>query len=279
MIKDTKFPFSIYRETGNGRIINTRCNKEAMEIVEVTHGEATVQIGTEIVDVSRGDILYIPPSMMFRLDSREAPATVRGISFDMSIIEENMHAFDSELFDMFYIQSKNKVTVFTDEHPVHNTLAALIDECYDEYSAREVCYMLPIRARIYLMMTALLRFYCGSKNELDRMIYHNVLRLRPVLNYIAENFADKIYVEKLSDMIGVSPDYFTKMFKESIGKTPIDYINAMRINYAMELLVTTDMPMADIADKIGFCNPNYFHKIFKQYMDMSPLAYRKSTKA
>lgn len=278
MIKDTKFPFSIYKETSEGRLVNVRCNKEAMEIVEVTHGEATVQIGTEVIEVSRGAILYVPPSMMFRADAKGGMASVRGISFDMSIIEENMYAFDSELFDMFYVQSKNKVTVFREEHPVHNTLAVLIEECYEEYSAREVCYMLPIRARIYLMMTALLRFYCGSKNELDRMIYHNVLRLRPVLNYISDNFADKIYIEKLSDMIGVSPDYFTKMFKETIGKTPIDYINAMRINFAMELLVTTDMPMADIAERIGFCNPNYFHKIFKQYMELSPLAYRKSTK-
>ena len=128
------------------------------------------------------------------------------------------------------------------------------------------------------MMTALLRFYCGAKSEPDRMIYHNVLRLSPVLNYISESFKEKIYIEKLADMINVSPDYFTKMFKESIGKTPIDYINAMRINYAMELLCTTDMQMADIADIIGFCNPNYFHKIFKQYMDVSPLAYRKMSK-
>ena len=110
------------------------------------------------------------------------------------------------------------------------------------------------------------------------MVYHNVLRLRPVIDYIREHFKEKIYIEKLSDMINVSADYFTKMFKDSIGKTPIDYINAMRTNHAIKLLATTDMSMAEIADDIGFCNPNYFHKIFKQYMDVSPLAYRKSTK-
>ena len=148
-------------------------------------------------------------------------------------------------------------------------------ESYDEYTEKEICYKLPIRANIYHMMTALLRYYCGSKNELDRMIYHNVLRLRPVIAYIDEHFREKIYIEDLSAMINVSPDYFTKMFKESIGKTPIDYINGMRVNSAMELLCTTEMSMAEIADAIGFCNPNYFHKIFKQYMLTSPLAYRK----
>ena len=273
--EENKFPFSMYKESGEGRIINSRCHKTSMEIVEVTAGSAKVQIGTEFIDAVEGDFLYVPPSMVFRVET-DTYACVRGMIFDTSIIEANLENFDSEVFYMFYVQSKNKVTVFNREHPVHFLLKHFMQESYDEYSEKDICYKLPIRANIYQIMTVLLRYYCGSKNELDRMIYHNVLRLRPVIAYIDEHFKEKIYIEKLSDMINVSPDYFTKMFKESIGKTPIDYINGMRVNCAMELLCTSDMPMSDIADSIGFCNPNYFHKIFKQYMVTSPLAYRKS---
>ena len=278
MSDDTKFPFSMYRESGEGRIINSRSHKSAMEIVEVTHGSLNVQIGTEFIEAKTGDFLYVPPTMVFRADSCGGKATVRGMIFDMSIIEDNLENFDSEIFYMFYVQSKNKIAVFTAEHPVYPTLKRFMQESYDEYATKDICYKLPIRANIYKIMTALLRFYCGSRNELDRMIYHNVLRLRPAIAYIEEHFKEKIYIEELSAMINVSPDYFTKVFKESIGKTPIDYINGMRVNCAMELLCSTDMPMTDIADSIGFCNPNYFHKIFKQYMDVSPLVYRKSTK-
>ena len=276
--EDVKFPFSMYKETGSGRIINSRSHNSSMEIVEITSGSVTVQIGTEFIDASAGDFLYIPPSMVFRADATSDTATIRGMIFDMSIIEENLENFDSEVFYMFYVQSRKKISVFGVEHPVYHTLARFMQESYDEYAEKDICYKLPIRANIYHMMTALLRYYCGSKDELDRMIYHNVLRLRPVIAYIDDHYKEKIYIEELSDMINVSPDYFTKMFKESIGKTPIDYINGMRINYAMELLCSTDIPMSDIADTIGFCNPNYFHKIFKQYMVTSPLAYRKSTK-
>ena len=276
--EDTKFPFSMYKESGEGRIVSSRSHKTSMEIVEVTSGAVMVQIGTELVAAGEGDFLYIPPAMTFRVDAATDYAAVRGMIFDMSIIEANLENFDSEIFYMFYVQSKNKITVFGQEHPVNPTLKRFMQESYDEYSEKEICYKLPIRANIYHMMTALLRYYCGSKNELDRMIYHNVLRLRPVINYIDEHYKEKIYIEELSAMINVSPDYFTKMFKESIGKTPIDYINGMRVNSAMELLCTTEMPMTEIADSIGFCNPNYFHKIFKQYMLTSPLAYRKSSK-
>ena len=274
--EDTKFPFSMYKESGEGRIVNSRSHKSSMEIVEVTAGAVMVQIGTELVGAEEGDFLYIPPTMTFRVDAATEYASVRGMIFDMSIIEANLENFDSEVFYMFYVQSKNKITVFGKDHPVNPALKRYMQESYDEYSEKEICYMLPIRANIYHMMTALLRYYCGSKNELDRMIYHNVLRLRPVIRYIDEHFKEKIYIEELSAMINVSPDYFTKMFKESIGKTPIDYINGMRVNSAMELLCTTEMSMTEIADSIGFCNPNYFHKIFKQYMQTSPLAYKKS---
>ena len=276
--EDTKFPFSMYKESGEGRIVSSRSHKTSMEIVEVTSGAVMVQIGTELVAAGEGDFLYIPPAMTFRVDAATDYAAVRGMIFDMSIIEANLENFDSEIFYMFYVQSKNKITVFGADHPVNPTLKRFMQESYDEYSEKEICYKLPIRANIYHMMTALLRYYCGSKNELDRMIYHNVLRLRPVINYIDEHYKEKIYIEELSAMINVSPDYFTKMFKESIGKTPIDYINAMKVNAAMDLLCTTELPMTEIADSIGFCNPNYFHKIFKQYMLTSPLAYRKSSK-
>jgi AraC-like DNA-binding protein len=249
-----------------------------MEIVEVMSGDVLVQVGTEQLKLTAGDFVYIPHSLVYRIDAVSEHASVRAMVFDSSILEANMDRFDMELCYMFYLQSKNKVVPFKVGHPVYEILSTYMQQSYDEYVSKDVCYKLPIRANIYLMMSSLLRYYCGSKDESDKMIYHNVLRLRPVIEYIAEHYCEKIYIEKLSDMINVSPDYFTKMFKDSIGKTPIDYINAMRINEAMRLLFETDIPMADIADKIGFCNPNYFHKIFKQYMNTSPLAYRKSTK-
>ncbi len=277
MAEDLKFPFKMYSIQGDG-IICTGFHERAMEIIEITSGKVLVQIGTEFAEAKAGDFLYVPPTMVFRVDAVDGEAGMRSMVFDSSIIEINMENFDTEIFYMFYVQSKNKIVVFGEGHPVHDTLSKYMQESYDEYVSKDVCYKLPIRANIYLMMTALLRYYCGSKNELDRMIYHNVMRLRPVITYIAEHYKEKIYIETLSDMITVSPDYFTKMFKDSIGRTPIDYINGLRINRAMQMLATTETSVNDISDELGFSNSNYFHKIFKQYMETSPAAYRKMVK-
>lgn len=273
--EDVKFPFRMYAASGEGRIKKLGISESSMEIVEILSGNIEIQVGTELLCAAAGDFVYIPPKMVCSADAVGGEASMRAMVFDSSILEANMENFDTEIFYMFEVQSKNKISLFKSGHPVYDTLKMYMSESYDEYLAKDVCYKLPIRANIYLMMTALLRYYCGSKDESDRMIYHNVLRLRPVITYISENYCEKIYVEKLSDMINVSPDYFTKMFKNSIGKTPIEYINGLRVNKAMELLYSTKKSMSEIADEIGFCNPNYFHKIFKQYINKSPLAYRK----
>ncbi len=275
--EDVKFPFRMYAASGVGRIKKLEISESSMEIIEVLSGNIEIQVGTELLCATAGDFVYIPPKMVCSADAVGGEASMRAMVFDSSILEANMENFDTEIFYMFEVQSKNKVSLFKSGHPVYDTFKMYMSESYDEYLAKDVCYKLPIRANIYLMMTSLLRYYCGSKDESDRMIYHNVLRLRPVITYISENYCEKIYVEKLSDMINVSPDYFTKMFKNSIGKTPIEYINGLRVNKAMELLYTTKKSMSEIADEIGFCNPNYFHKIFKQYIDRSPLAYRKAS--
>lgn len=273
-----KNPFEIYSKSGSEKLVRARVHSDSMEIVKIISGEASLVVGTERFDADEGDIIFVPPTMIFSVDAKSTKTSVRGIIFKNSIIEENMENFDAEIFYMFYLQSKSKIAHFKPSSPVYLSLDRCISDCHEENVSKDVCYKLPIRANIYLLMTSLLRYYCGSKDESDKMIYHNVLRLRPVMDYITENYCKKIYIEKLSDMIGVSADYFTKMFKDSIGKTPIEYINGLRINRAMQLLAQTELPMAEIAESTGFCNPNYFHKIFKQYMETSPLVFRKSVK-
>ena len=276
MSTDSKFPFEMYSLSGTGTLVQARYSPSKMELVEITAGKVRIQIGTEYIEAAAFDFIYVPHGLVFACEAMEGYAAIRGMAFDMSIIESNMVNYETEILYMFYVQSENKIKLFGEDHPVHKVLSRCMSDSYDEYMSKDVCYKLPIRANIYLSMTALLRHYCGKKNDSERLEYHNVLRLRPVINYISQHYTDKIYIDELSSIIMVSPDYFTKMFRDSIGKTPIGYINGIKVNRSMQLLISTDKSIAEIADEIGFYNANYFHKIFKQYMGESPLAYRKA---
>lgn len=265
----------LYSANGNG-IIDSGYHSDAHRIIQVTGGRLVVSVGTEVVEVEAGDFVYVPPTLVFRAETEGSHASIRTLVFEKRLVEENMGSFENEIFYMFFVQSCTRVVTFKKGHPIYEDLAYCMNEAYEEYLSKDVCFILPVKAHIYLLTSAILRYYAGQRNELDRMVYHNVIRLRPVVEYITEHYDDKIYIETLADMIGLSPDYFTKMFKDSIGKTPIDYINGVRVNHSLRLLTMTDTSVNEIADQLGFSGPNYFHKIFKSYMDTSPLAYRKS---
>ncbi len=274
MAEDKK-QIKLYSAVGEG-IIDAGYSPVASELLQVVNGSVAVTVGTEVSEVSAGDFLFIPSDLVFRVETIGGPASIRGMVFERELVEDNMDNFDGEINYMFYVQSISRVVTFKKGHPIHESLSYCMSEAYEEYISKDVCYRLPVRAYVYLLNSTILRYYAGQRGELDRMIYHNVIRLRPVIEYIAEHYAEKIYIETLADMISVSPDYFTKMFKDSIGTTPIDYINGIRVNHSLRLLTMTDTPINEIAEMIGFSNPNYFHKIFKAYMTTSPLAYRKS---
>ena len=277
MSSESKSPlFSIDIYTGTGTLLRAHRHTASMELLEVIDGNIEIQIGTAFLEGVRGDFFYIPMGLVHSLTSTDG-AKVRSLVFEKSIILENLESIDEEILFMFEVQSRNKIFRFTKEHPFYQILKVYMNETYEEYASKDVCYKLPIRANIYLMVTALLRHYCAIRTEQDRNIYHNVLRLAPAISYINASYVGKIYIEELSERVMVSADYFTKMFRDSIGKTPIDYINDLRINHALAMLCETKASIQEISEATGFCNPNYFHKIFKQYMNCSPLAYRKAS--
>ena len=117
-----QFYFRIYAESGEGRLINSDIQPSSMQIIEVLSGEVELQIGTEILIASQGDFAYVPPTMVYRADAIGGYAAVRGISFEASILRENMENFDAEVFYMFDGQSKNRIYLFTKVNPLYPTL-------------------------------------------------------------------------------------------------------------------------------------------------------------
>ncbi|MBQ5801334.1 MAG: helix-turn-helix transcriptional regulator [Clostridia bacterium] len=105
-----------------------------------------------------------------------------------------------------------------------------------------------------------------------------ITRLRSVISYIEENFKKKITLDELALVSGFSVGHFSSFFKKGTGKTPIEYLNEVRINKAREKLLTTDESVTSISLECGFENLGYFIRLFKKTNGSSPKIWRKSTK-
>ena len=74
----------------------------------------------------------------------------------------------------------------------------------------------------------------------------------------------------------ISDKYFQQLFKSAYGMTPIDFLTRKRLQKARQLLVETDAPIGDIAQRCGFSSLYYFSRVFKASQGQSPSEYRKS---
>ena len=99
-------------------------------------------------------------------------------------------------------------------------------------------------------------------------------RLTPIVKYIIANLGNKICIKDLSDLACLSEDYFSRIFLETFGVRPVEFINRKRIEKAQLLLLTTQFSQKEIADQLGFAELSYFSKIFKKYTQLTPKQFK-----
>lgn len=93
--------------------------------------------------------------------------------------------------------------------------------------------------------------------------------------FMTENFTDKIGLKEVADSVHLSPNYFHKLFTSVTGTTPHDYLLTKRLNYAKELIMTSDHDMMEISMLSGFGSQAYFNYCFKKTTGVSPIKYRE----
>jgi transcriptional regulator GlxA family with amidase domain len=105
--------------------------------------------------------------------------------------------------------------------------------------------------------------------------YASINRLAYVAQYINKRLNSNLHIKELADQACMSEPNFYRIFKQTFGMTPVDYINQQRIALASKLLRTTNRCLADISIECGFNNLTYFMKLFRREIGTSPSQYRK----
>ncbi|CAH1192729.1 HTH-type transcriptional activator RhaR [Paenibacillus allorhizoplanae] len=100
-----------------------------------------------------------------------------------------------------------------------------------------------------------------------------------MVEYMKENYLDyNLSVDQMSQFVGLSTNYMRRLFKEEMNHSVSEYLTALRLEKAKELLVKTDDPARKIGENVGFENTNYFYVLFKKHVGMTPDHYRREHK-
>lgn len=93
--------------------------------------------------------------------------------------------------------------------------------------------------------------------------------------YLDINYAEKIKLRDIANSFGIHPNYLTRIFHETYGISPKQYIMDLKLKKARRLLTTTELSVSVIASSLGFDDQLAFSKVFKKESSVSPTEYRK----
>jgi len=103
----------------------------------------------------------------------------------------------------------------------------------------------------------------------------NTKILKNALEYIDANYSLQISLEDIAKAVNLSPIYFHQIFKQAIGQTPHRYLLMRRLQRAKKMLLTSEMPLSEVALASGFTSQSYFNYVFKKETGLTPKQFRE----
>jgi len=103
-------------------------------------------------------------------------------------------------------------------------------------------------------------------------------KLQKVLAYVEEKLAEPVGVRELASQVHMSPFHFARRFKQAVGTPPHAYITHVRIERAKSLLAGTNVPLIEVATRVGYRTQAHFTGVFHRYVGTTPRAYRLGTR-
>ena len=134
---------------------------------------------------------------------------------------------------------------------------------------RPFCDKVESRGILYILMSRFLKYATPKTDVKDS-------RIQQTLTYIRKHINSRLDISILADKACMSKDHFIRVFKRETGETPNVYIANRKQEKAELLLVTTDMPVKNIADALGYEDYSYFNKLFKKHAGITPQQYREN---
>ena len=250
------------------------------ELAVVLSGKAIYLTETGEYEISKGDVIVFSSNETHCIkEVFEGRLTLLNMHFVPRYLRNASHDdFTEKNINFCFAHGKNFKSVIKSETGAE--LSSLIYKIEEELMMKKSEYKVMVKSIINQITVMLIRNF-NYGEELAQNNIKNLHGIRKAMNYIDDNFTSELSLEVLSDIAGLTPNYFSSLFKKVNNISLWSYINSKRIDLAIEFIIdssNTDT-ILEIATKCGFNNTANFNKTFRNVTGMTPTEYRTSGQA
>ncbi|MEK3915699.1 AraC family transcriptional regulator [Paenibacillus sp. FSL H7-0331] len=151
----------------------------------------------------------------------------------------------------------------------YGLFSRLIKLLYDNHHSLDVAMKLQQSIYMYAILRMLLKeaqsvITIDTWNAFDQSV-----------RYMQDAYHTDITLDKLADLAGLNPSYYSTLFKQKMDKSPIEYLTGLRMNRAKELLLLSQDKIRNVAREVGYKDEFYFSRRFKAQYGVAPSVYLK----
>lgn len=245
-----------------------------MEFLLVLKGSVYVTVGDKTNCLKENDLVlinYNEPHSTKKTDEKNILLIVQVDSsfYDNSFKDFNRMRFDCKSYE--FDESEQERFDF-----IRYYIAKIIWEL----NKRDLGYQMKVRAYVNLLGEHLLGNYNYTLIDEGeyKLKYEDYSRLQRVLDYINKNFSKKITLKEVAKEENLNYYYLSHFIKDKLGMSFQEYINSVRLDNAVKMILNTNENMIDISNSNGFSSTNSFNKVFRERYLCTPTEYRKKHK-
>lgn len=240
-----------------------------LEFDLVLSGSICGRISGQATKANPGEIFFVNSGDLHETDGgQEGPLRSITVLLSDELLREYCPQF-SELY--FEIEKGSSQEM---------RLAELIRNCATVYDEKQPYYELELSVLLRQICLLLLK-ECGRKKSVHdpaALTYKSTKRVKKAITYMEENFENRISVEDMGRVMGMTPSYFSRFFRNSTGQTFHAYLTHIRLIYARRILLEQEETITDIAMNCGFPNVKAFIDAFHREYGTTPAKYKKDKK-
>ena len=257
-------------------VVTTHWHEEA-ELTLITQGDCFYQIDLIDYEVNEGDILFIPPLFLHSISRGNSEELLsETYVFHLNFLGGN----STDICSTRYLapmmnQEFSMPHLITPKHPAYASLRKIFYQINSLYDETILGYEFAIKSLLLQLFFILLQYSkrtgfpdTGTPSD----------KLKNVLDYIEQHYAETISIPELAKLCYFSDYHFMRFFKKHMNMTCVEYINNLRLEKSIELFEQGNTSIMDVSLSVGFHNLSYFHRAFKKKYHMTPLSFIKELK-